>query len=375
MPIWAHSLRDRILDDYVLSGAAVGSKLPTNVQLADRYSASPPTVVKALRFLTQEGWVTTRRGSGTYVAARPSVSAAHRPAPDRRIGCVLQSFSVLSHRVLAGMEKAARRQGSIVEVAVVEDDYEREHRQIKVMLERGVQGVVLCPTLARRSGTEYLATEFPDYPIVVVDLYQPAMKRPHVLFDNLQAGREMTRFLLEQGRREIVFLKVPAEYRHRTVDDRVEGYRRALAEAGVAFAPERVMDWKGDWPTLGGVLERALALQPRPTAIVTPQDPCAEATVAWLRKRGVRVPEDIAVAGFDNLQHVPWTERFPTTQPDFVNMGERAAEILLERASTRDLLPTGLILPCPLVLPSGLKAAWHTDIDERHVEERTLVAG
>lgn len=375
MSISVHILKEHILNDHVLASATVGSKLPNNVKLAEQYGASTPTVVKALRLLSQAGWVNTRRGSGAYVAAIPSRNAGHSALPDQRIGCVVQDLSSsLPHRLVEGVEAVARRKGIVVEVATCAWNLEEEQRQIEAMRRRGVQGVVLNPSSCR-GNTYYLANALQDFPIVVADLYLPEMKRPHVLFDNVQAGREMTRFLLKEGRRDIVFLRQPEDIQHRALDDRFAGYRLALDEAGIAFEPKRVPVWNADWTQYGKVLARAMALRPRPTAIITPQDPCAEAAVAWLRKNGVRVPEDVAVAGFDNMQHVPWTERFPTTRPDFVNMGERAAEMLLDRIKSRDLSPTGLILPCPLLLPVALSAAWHTDDDNLHGQKRFAAAG
>ncbi|MDD2709363.1 MAG: substrate-binding domain-containing protein [Verrucomicrobiae bacterium] len=71
----------------------------------------------------------------------------------------------------------------------------------------------------------------------------------------------------------------------------------------------------------------------------------------WLRQKGVSVPGEMAIVGFDNLQAQRGTGRFSTTKPDFTMMGERAARMLLERIGTRNMEPTELVLPCPLLTP------------------------
>jgi DNA-binding LacI/PurR family transcriptional regulator len=383
MSVSAYRLRDLIVTDYLASGAVgIGQKLPSTKEISVRYGVSGPTVSKAFSFLVADGWVVARRGYGVSVVALPSADARHYAQPDRRIGCIVPGLDrVLAHRVFEGVERVARRQGCIVEVAATEWDMAEERRQVAGMRVRGVQGIVLYPTTLRSQAPEYLAAEFTDYPIVAVDLYEPSMRRPHLIFDNVQAGRDMIRYLLEQDRHEIAFLKFQDDIPYRSVDDRLLGYRRALADAGEPFDPTRVVSFVGSGPWTAdfhAAMERVLSLKPRPTAIVMPYDPYAEAGIAWLRRKGLRVPEDVVAAGFDNLQHEPWAERFPTTQPDFVNLGERATETLLDCIRTRDMTPTGLILPCPLLLPDPLPAieSWASTAGLEEESERTeTVAG
>ena len=214
--------------------------------------------------------------------------------------------------------------------------------------------MVLDPTTLReKEDAEYLAREFRDFPIVVVDLYQPSMRRPHLIFDNEEAGYQMTRRLFEQGHRQFAFLKFSDAIPYRSVDDRLLGHQRALEDLGLTFQRERVIAFEGKGTMTKEhieALERVLALSPRPTALITPQDPYAEASIAWLRDQGIS--EEMVVAGFDNLQHRPWGEPNPTTCPDFVRMGQRAAEMLLDRSVGQGKLETEIVLPCPLSIPA-----------------------
>lgn len=350
------NLRDRILQDFwTRNGVKVGDKLPTERELEKLYQVSRPTISKAIAALAAEGWVTKRQGSGIYVASVCKPTPPHTDRQQPRIGYVTMSLRpVLAHRVFEGIERIAARHGYAVEVASTQWQYEVERQKIACMLEQGVQGVVLYPGGRDKSVAEYLGREFGDFPIVVVDMYQPTMRRPHFIFDNYQAGREMTEYLLREGRTEIAFLKYSDRLAYRSVDDRLLGHRRALEEAGVPWDPARVVSFEGTGPFGRDhcqALERVLSLRPRPTALITPYDPYAHASIVWLRQRGVSVPDDILVVGFDNLQEEPWWERFPTTRPDFVRMGERAAEALLERIRTRNFEPTEVVLPCPLAIP------------------------
>lgn len=357
MTLFAHSLRDQILRDYIASGVLKpGERLPTSLKLAERYQASEPTVGKAIAALAAEGWVVARRGSGVFLAHGMATGKPGRR--QRRIGCVIQSLRpVLAHRIFEGVERTARKRNCVVEVASSNWDVNEEQRQVAAMRERGVQGIILYPTAYRPNHGEYLAREFLRLPIVVVDLYQPPMKRPHFIFDNWSAGREMTSYLLSKGSREIAFLKFDDAMPHRSVDDRLAGHRRALEDSGEPFAEERVIRFDGRGPGSPGhlaALRRLMELRPRPTALIVPSDQYARASVAYLRSQGVAVPGEIIVAGFDNLKEDDWDEPIPTTQPDFARMGERAGELLLERIASGKQNETEIVLPCPLLLPQGL---------------------
>lgn len=366
-------LMQAVLRDFLETGAhMVGARLPTTRELAARYQASYTTVGKAIALLAEEGWLTKRHGSGIYVAALPGAVAKTRR--QRRIGYVTADMRQLGHRVFEGLESATKLARGVVEVAICEWRVDDERRQIEQMQARGVNGIVLYPIPRPDSVREYLGAEFRNLPIVVVDLYEPTMKRPHVIFDNWWAGRETTRHLLAAGRREIAFLKHCPGLAYRSIDDRIAGYQRAMAEAGYEAPPDWIVSFDGTGPGKSehhAALERALNLNPRPTAIITPYDPYARATIAWLRARGIAVPEEITVVGFDNLSDENWREPFPTTQPDFVRMGERAAEMLLQQIASGKRNETEIVLPCPLVLPEkdsvGKASGRNLDFKEKEV--------
>lgn len=345
------NLRERLLEDFWDGGnLSIGSKLPTERELAERYGVSRATVSKATAALAAEGWVTKRQGSGIYVAAMgPSAM------PRMGIGFVAASLRMtLCHRVFEGVEHVARSRNVSMEVAASNWSLDEEQRQIGLLQERGVRGAVVYPVARRFGQREYLADEYRDFPVVVVDQYEPEMKRPHLVFDNFTAGRDMTREILARGHRTIAFLTLGKHILFRSIDDRLAGHRRALGDAGEPYVADRVLELDGQGPFTDGhmeVLERVLTLDPRPTALIAPDDRYAHGTIAWFRARGIHAPEDILVTGFDNLQQEPWEERFPTTEPDFVRIGERAAEMLLDRRDQRSDEAPEVVLPCPLLLP------------------------
>lgn len=352
-------LREIIWKKHLACGQVpAGTKLPTVSELANQYEVSAPTVGKVIALLAAEGWITKRKGSGIFAAghakAAGHVSGAKRR---RKIGYLAGDISThLEHHALQGIEYIARKNRIVLELANTNCSLEEEKRQIEDMRARGVDGIILYPSFEREIGREFLAVEHRDYPIVVLDLYEPNMRRPHLIFDNFTAGREMTRYLLNQGHKHIAFMRCDI-HPYRTVDDRMEGFQRALTDAGITAPSEYLVEIEDMAEELGPnrfleSVEWILAMNPRPTAIIVFYDIVVPDVILCLEHHGVSVPQDITVVGFDNLIH-DYRNNWPTTNPDFVRMGERAAELLIQCMDTNKAdCETEIVIPCPLLVPN-----------------------
>lgn len=112
------------------------------------------------------------------------------------------------------------------------------------------------------------------------------------------AARDMTRHLIAQGHRRIAMLAPPGE--HLPADDRRLGYLDALDEAGIPVAPELVVRTNFGFASGAKAAEALLALPDRPTAIFAGNDLTALGAMARAQDLGLRIPQDLAVAGFDN---------------------------------------------------------------------------
>ncbi len=347
-------IKEQIFEEYWRRrGEEIGFQLPGERELQQLYRVGRPTISKAIAALAAEGWVRKRQGSGIYIAALEGERPLSTEPP--RIGYITPTLqSVHALRILEGAEAITRSRGFLMEIAFTNTSYDEEREQILAMQQRGVQAIILYPTPYRPGEADALATQWRDFPIIVVDLYQPGMRRPHVIFDNRHAGREITRHFIREGHREIAFLRFEPTLTFRSVDDRFEGYQRALAEANLPLRPEQVRTLP-ETPDSIDALQREvtalLALSPSPTAIIAPSDQHAYHLAELLTGKGIAIPDEIAIAGFDHQSDITWGERFPTTHPNFTDMGERAAEMAIEQLQAPRGEIASLLLPCPLWLP------------------------
>ncbi len=165
--------------------------------------------------------------------------------------------------------------------------------------------------------------------------------------DNRTGAYELTMHLIEQGHRRIGFTTRP---QLGTVsDDRFAGYRDALTVAGIAFEPELVIETAIGPRSGKGALERLLDLPDPPTAMFAFYDLMAIDAAEAAQERGLHIPDDIAIAGFDGLRSSMITSpRITTVQQPLPEMGRQATEILLNRIADNTQQPERRILPVQL---------------------------
>jgi DNA-binding LacI/PurR family transcriptional regulator len=189
---------------------------------------------------------------------------------------------------------------------------------------QGVEGIVVIAT--HDSGVAALAHVPPEVPIVALGCGTHA-SISSVAVDNEEGAITATRYLLGLGHTTVHHIAGPAT--NLDAAERVIGWRRALREAG---APEpAVLD--GDWSAASGY-ELAGQLTEPATAILCGNDTMALGVLRALAERGLRVPQDVSVVGFDDIPEARYyTPPLTTVRQDFGEVGRQALNVLVERMS------------------------------------------
>ena len=323
------------------SSAEVGTKLPTQEQLAIRYSVNRSTIIRALSKLISEGYLDSQQGSGIYIAEPQT-----RESSQRRISMIVPNLHApVVVAACRGAERRARQLGYQVLLASSEFGLTHEKELVAEHIAAGSSGIVLYPVTRRRDdiASDYLTHWSRPAPIVTIDIGCEEWACSRVQFDNYRAGYDMTQQILQHGRRHIAFLHIDGEYLHSAIKDREQGWRAAMNNAGLKISagysawPIKANEFNHPMPEHIRPSEHydilatsLMSLHPRPDAVITWTDNMAAALIQALNNCGVRVPEDIVVAGFDSEATVSrlFTPLFPTSKPDFVRLGEIAVDTL-----------------------------------------------
>lgn len=236
--------------------------------------------------------------------------------------------------VAAGIENVARLKGYAVFLANSNADPAREVAAVRSFQERRVDGVIV---MASRVGALYmpLLAEL-QVPIVLVDNQHPGVFAHSISIDDRGGAGLAVSHLLALGHRRIGY--IGDRHGMQSDVDRLDGYAEALAAAGIEFS--RVYVAQGNGRPDGGLdaMRTLLALKEPPTAVFCYNDMTAIGALRALYQAGCRVPEDVSVVGFDDLQMAPFLEPPLTTvrQPK-AEMGQRAASILMDLLEGKEL--------------------------------------
>lgn len=289
---------------------------------------------------------------------RPDVSVATRARVEAiierhqyrrrrpRTGSGLRLIDLVIHELdfawavelIKGVEKVA----AAARVGVVLSEFGGAHRPpqewLDDVLARPPLGVILVLSGLDVSQRRQLAAR--AIPVVVVDTAgEPPLDVPTVGSANWNGGLAATRHLLGLGHRRIAVISGPADVMCSRA--RIDGYRTALEEAGVAVDPTLVRH--GDFFVGGGYTHGAdlLALPDPPTAIFAGSDLQALGVLRAARERGLRVPEDLSVVGYDDLPLAAWIgPPLTTVRQPLQEMAATAARMVLDLA--RGEQPTNL---------------------------------
>jgi len=279
---------------------APGDQLPSVRSLATGLGINYHTVRSAYRRLEADGLVETRPGRRSRIAR---FDPRHLWPPESAtrthvVGVVVPSLGPFYVELLEGAMDAARRAGILLVVATTGDDQALALRSIAQLAAKGADGVVVVSHDISNlvAGGEEIASGR-QLPLVAVD--RPGSFGLSVEADLEGAGYLLARHLMEDGHREIGFITHEAPLSN--VVPIEAGYRRALAEAGLR-ADERHVYRVGAWGLEAGeaAADRLLAGTGRPTALVAIADLLAIGATRRLRRAGLLVPGDIAVAGIDD---------------------------------------------------------------------------
>jgi LacI family transcriptional regulator len=253
--------------------------------------------------------------------------------------------------VVRGVEDTAQDAGLNVILCNTDESEDKQAQYLDVLLQKQVDGILLVP--ARTSGDLGAWIERHRTPIVLLDRRLQGACADVVRCDSEGGAYRLIWHLLDLGHQRIAALSGPEDVS--TSADRVLGYRRALADAGLEVRAGWVQ--YGSFGQASGyeMTERVIALSPPPTALFAANNFIAIGALRALKDAGLRVPEDVSVVAFDDLTSDLVIEPFLTVadQPAY-EMGQRAAALLLQRLSeASDDGYQEIVLPTRLTIRSS----------------------
>lgn len=343
----------------------MSKRRPTISDVARNAGVSEATVSAVLNDKDTVADATRRRVASIIeeLNYRPRYVGGH-PGPNaqRSVGLLIKEMDNPYYaEVACGVSEWARDKGYVVLVTSSQGDGEAERKSIEVLRSQGVMGLVVTPVMHADSDTDLshlFELKRRNFPFVLLERIR-GLKATMVDVENVEGSRTAVEFLFRQGHKRIVHFAGPTYSMHS--EERIDGVRRAFSRTSLVFPEDaiiRVGAEAEDGYEMGLRYFQDRRGDDRPTAVTCYNDLVALGVYRALRELGLDVPGDVSVVGFDDLGILPYTDvPLTTVRVPKVEMGRRAAELLIERMESNERLPPETVfLEAELIVRASTRA-------------------
>jgi LacI family transcriptional regulator len=311
-----------------------GKKDITIYDIAKVLGLSPATVSRGLKDHPAINIKTRKRitDAAKEMGYRSNSFASNlRMQKTHTIGIIVHELkSQFISSVLAGIEKITTEAGYDLIIGHSSEDYRKEASNVHNLFHKRVDGLIASLAFDTKDMDHFDAFVQKGIPIVFFDRVEEFPYGTRVIIDNEKAGFEATAHLAAQGCRRIAH--ITANLGRNVYSGRLKGYRQALSDYGLHFDPSLLIVNDLSEAAALRSARQVISMDPRPDGVFATNDFFAAIFLQTLKEGGLRIPEDIAIVGFNNdaiskiIQPKLTTINYPGEE-----MGEQAARSLLDQ--------------------------------------------
>lgn len=335
----AQALREAVEQGEYAPGTLVASEH----ELARKHGLSRVTVRRATDLLIEEGLLERRPGKGLYV--REAEAEATRIVKVI-VGNLAWEPSV---QLARGAQQIARSCGAEIQVYDAHGSQRENLESLLNLPKNGASGAILMALHTPDFNEAVIRVKAAGFPLVVADYQSGEIPVPAVAADNYQGGALAGRHLAGLGHTRVAFV---GDCGASTVRARLDGFRDALAEAGIALPRASIVDITpedtlSDWSEMVRQAMRNVLKGPvRPTAIFCSCDAVARACYRVCESLKIRIPHDLSLVGFDDDPLAEWlSPPLTTVRQPFAEMGQTAMRLLQKQLAGRAAKAESTLLP------------------------------
>ena len=305
------------LKSQIINGIlAGGERLPTEMDLIQKYGVSRITAIKAMQKLENDGLVKRTRGSGTYVTYS-DVSTFHSgyiplDVKSKNIAFIGYCSAMFVAQILSRFQHNAVAYGYNVSVFDTSSDMIREADILKAVVQGNFSGIVYHSKKGEANIPGLLSIISKKIPIVFIDEVIEMLRMPCVKTNNYLGGYKMGKHIIEKGHRNIA--AVFGNFTNHNEQERFGGLVRAMSESGIDFKVENLFQYdtsqntkyvvgedpKGYISTIKNNLQNIYYRKDRPTAFFCMRDSVASILQQHIFECGFRAPDDFSITGYNN---------------------------------------------------------------------------
>jgi LacI family transcriptional regulator len=252
-----------------------------------------------------------------------------RSQKTKTIGVIVPRLnSYFMSSVIAGVENVANREGYNLIISQSSEQTLKEACSAKTMFNNRVDGLLVSLAYDTKDLQQFESFIRKNVPVIFFDRVMEHDRCTSILIDNHRSAYEVARHLIAQGCRHIVHITAPLQ--QNVYVDRLNGYKQALAEARIKFKEDDVIVGNLSMEAGAEAAEKILKMKERPDGVMVANDNCAVGCMLAVKKAGLKIPKEIAFAGFNNdpMSQVIEPNLTTVNYPGY-EMGEVAARHLI----------------------------------------------
>lgn len=308
---------DQLIQDINTGLIKTGDKMPTEMELAERYGVSRITSKKALNLLADEGVVIRHKGLGSFVVKKdtqdnPAISATPvsvQPSTKTKVGLIMEDVGEsYSMNLYYEIDRMAADTGYQICLAITYGNQDREKMVLRELIDLGVSGLIVMPAHGQHYNTDLLHLVLDHFPVVLIDRPLYGIPTPAVYTDNVTAAKKLTEHLIEKGHRNIIMISSMFNEAV-SLQDRITGYKQAMRAADYAFADPIILKQfarysnQKEMQAISGmnieIIADHLTSNPSITAVIGTENGISILARKAALQIGRRIPDDLAIASFD----------------------------------------------------------------------------
>lgn len=336
----------------------VGDRLPTELELMEKFAVSRITAKRALEELKNKGLIYRKKGHGSFL----SKTLERGNNTQQKIISMIIPYENSTGRFIDYIRGAADylySKGYLLSINCT-DGYENKERDFLISMSgMGVSGILYYPT-NRTNNFDILSTLYMnDYPIVLIDKYFDSLPLSYSVSDNFDGGYKSCKHLIDLGHRNIAFMSSISIEKVSSVRERFLGYCKALKDNGLKITNDFILTDFLNGISMGSSNNINIDYTPsllenlidkNVTAVIAENDYIALDIMKALEAVKAEIPNDISLVGFDNISLLSQMNiQLTTIEQDFYEIGKKAAMIVVDtiegknRKQIKEITPIRLI--------------------------------
>ncbi len=312
------------------------SKTTISRALNDKPDVSPETKDRILRIAKDLGYT-------------PNLLAKSlRSRKSKTMGIIIADISnPFFASVAKVVEDAARKKGYSIILCNTDEEYEEEQEAIQTLLEKRVDGILIAPVQTKDQNIVELKRR--KIPFVLLGRHFDILEADYVITDDIQGAFSATKYLIKKGHKKILFVNGPLHIS--SAKERLAGYKRAFLENGIRYEDKLVRSGAVRMEDGYRIMKEILDNKDNITAVFAYSDLVAFGAMKALREANLKIPEQIAVVGYDDIEFASSLE-IPLTTVCIPKrqLGKEAVRVLDDKIKERSKGTQRITLKTELII-------------------------